>query len=70
MLKLVSLSTILAKDQGGCRFLQQKVQEKDPEIILTIFNNAIENFISLMMDPFGNYLTQKLVEGASDRQLT
>jgi hypothetical protein len=59
---LLEYSTVLARDQGGCRFLQKKIEEANPDMIDVIFRNTIENFVELMNDPFGNYLAQKLTE--------
>ena len=50
----------LAKDQAGCRFLQEKL-ETDPKNTVKPFYKAILPFIlPLVKDPFGNYLIQKL----------
>jgi hypothetical protein len=57
----------LAQDQGGCRFLQEKIQQNDPDVVETIFHATIHKFSELMNDPFGNYFTQKLV-GVVTRQ--
>ena len=52
----------LAKDQAGCRFLQEKL-EKEPKIATKYFYDAILPYIlPLVKDPFGNYLIQKLCE--------
>lgn len=55
-LLLLEYSTALARDQGGCRFLQKKIEEADPDIVNKIFEHTIDNFWDLMNDPFGNYL--------------
>lgn len=34
-----------------------------------VFMNVIENYMELMNDPFGNYLTQKITETCNDEQL-
>ena len=50
----------LAKDQAGCRFLQEKL-EQNPEKASEAFYNAIIPFVlPLVKDAFGNYLIQKL----------
>lgn len=56
LLHLLEYSSVLAKDQGGCRFLQRKIEEKNEEIIDKVFESTIECFMELMNDPFGNYL--------------
>ncbi|KAF8102680.1 hypothetical protein N665_0197s0042 [Sinapis alba] len=58
----------MAKDQHGCRFLQRKFAEKDGNDIEMIFNEIIDYISELMVDPFGNYLVQKLLEVCSDDQ--
>lgn len=51
-------SVTLAKDQGGCRYLQKEIETNyDPELFSIIFDSVITDFMTLMMDPFGNYLT-------------
>ena len=64
---LMKYSVTLAKDQGGCRFLQSQIEREDLRSI--VFDATIANFSDLMRDPFGNYLIQKLVEMGSDEQL-
>ncbi|KAL1195203.1 Pumilio-like protein 12 [Cardamine amara subsp. amara] len=58
----------LAKDQHGCRFLQRKFAEKDGNDIEMIFTEIIDYISELMMDPFGNYLVQKLLEVCNEDQ--
>jgi hypothetical protein len=60
----------LCKDQHGCRFLQRKLDERDPKVIQTIFDEVKDHIIELMTDPFGNYLCQKLLECTDDGQRT
>ena len=50
----------LAQDQAGCRYLQEIV-EKDPINATKYFYKAmIPYLVTLIKDPFGNYLVQKL----------
>ncbi|KAJ4289718.1 hypothetical protein N0V90_011048 [Kalmusia sp. IMI 367209] len=58
----------LCKDQHGCRFLQKKLEEKDPENVQIIFEETAPHVVELMTDPFGNYLCQKLLEFCNDEQ--
>ncbi|KAF1944856.1 ARM repeat-containing protein [Clathrospora elynae] len=58
----------LCKDQHGCRFLQKKLEDRDPENIQIIFDETAPHVIELMTDPFGNYLCQKLLEFCNDEQ--
>lgn len=59
----------MAKDQHGCRFLQQIFLEGTPEDIEKIFLEVIDNIVDLMTDPFGNYLVQKLLEVCDEGQI-
>ena len=49
----------LARDQAGCRFLQEKL-EKDPRAAESFYKAILPYITSLVKDPFGNYLVQKL----------
>ena len=57
----------MAKDQFGCRLLQQVLE--DNAAVQPIFSQVIAGFPDLMVDAFGNYLCQKLVELLSEEQL-
>ncbi|XP_004144136.3 pumilio homolog 12 isoform X2 [Cucumis sativus] len=59
---------LMAKDQHGCRFLQRKFMEGTDEDIEKIFKEIIDRVVELMMDAFGNYLVQKLLEVCNDNQ--
>jgi Pumilio-family RNA binding repeat len=59
---LLEYSNNLARDQGGCRFLQKKIEESNFAYLDIIFESTIDYYMELMNDPFGNYLTQKLTE--------
>ena len=58
----------VAKDQNGCRYLQRKFEEGGAAAIGTVFPEVLENLIELMIDPFGNYLIQKLLDRCSEEQ--
>lgn len=58
----------LCKDQHGCRYLQKKLEEGDPSHRDMIFRETYGHFPELMIDPFGNYLCQKLLEHATEEQ--
>lgn len=79
----------LCKDQHGCRFLQKKLEERNPEYLQIIFEETnpyvvelmtgklewTRNFcrfvlLTILADPFGNYLCQKLLEYTNDEQRT
>ncbi|XP_062203400.1 putative pumilio homolog 7, chloroplastic [Phragmites australis] len=49
----------VARDQHGCRFLQQRLDDGKSEVDL-IFAGVARHATQLMVDPFGNYLMQKL----------
>lgn len=58
----------IAKDQQGCRFLQRMFDEGTSIDVQIIFNEIIDHAVELMMNPFGNYLMQKLLEVCSEEQ--
>ena len=58
----------VAKDQNGCRFLQRKFDEGGAASIALVFPEVLDNLIELMVDPFGNYLIQKLLDRCSEEQ--
>ncbi|KTW30039.1 uncharacterized protein T551_01983 [Pneumocystis jirovecii RU7] len=60
----------LCKDQHGCRYLQKKLEERDPRRISMIFIETYPHAIELMTDPFGNYLCQKLLEHCNNEERT
>ncbi|KAK9270326.1 hypothetical protein L1049_025904 [Liquidambar formosana] len=64
--RIVSLAT----DQYGCRFLQMKFDGIKDEEIQMIFSEVIGHVGELMLDQFGNYLVQKLVEVCNEEQRT
>ncbi|GMH17362.1 hypothetical protein Nepgr_019203 [Nepenthes gracilis] len=60
----------MAKDQHGCRFLQHRFDDdggsiEDRQII---FDEIIDHIAELMVNPFGNYLIQKLLHVCDDNQ--
>jgi hypothetical protein len=58
-------TTTLALDQAGCRLLQHAVNTLGSTAIsLIIEEHSDDDLRRLMIDPFGNYLFQKLVEGS------
>lgn len=58
----------LARDQNGCRFLQRKFDEGGASAIGQVFPEILDHLVELMMDPFGNYLIQKLLDRCSEDQ--
>ncbi|XP_009354127.2 pumilio homolog 12-like [Pyrus x bretschneideri] len=61
----------LAKQQHGCRFLQKTMEDApNRDVIDLIFLEIMENVVVLMLDPYGNYVVQKLVEVCTEEQRT
>ena len=60
----------MCSDQHGCRFLQKKLEEGNPEMVALIFEEVSVHAVDLMTDSFGNYLCQKLFEKCNDLQRT
>lgn len=58
----------LCRDQHGCRYLQRRLDEGDRTVVGIIFDEIHVHAAELMVDPFGNYLCQKLFERADDVQ--
>ncbi|KAI4296355.1 hypothetical protein L6164_036320 [Bauhinia variegata] len=59
---------LLAKDQNGCRYLQKVFDEGTPAEVQVIFNEIIDHVVELMINPFGNYLMQKLLDVCNEEQ--
>ncbi|KAF0889578.1 hypothetical protein E2562_028670 [Oryza meyeriana var. granulata] len=59
---------LLAKDQNGCRFLQRMFTEGTTDDVKKVFDGIIEYIGELVVDPFGNYLVQKLLEECNHDQ--
>ena len=52
----------LSRDQVGCRLLQQTLDEEGPLAATMILNEGLPFWGEAMVDPFGNYLFQKILE--------
>ncbi|XP_044474902.1 putative pumilio homolog 7, chloroplastic [Mangifera indica] len=61
---------LMAKDQNGCRFLQRVFDEGTYQDVQIIFNEVIDHVVELMMEQFGNYLVQKLLNVCNEEQRT
>ncbi|GMI83770.1 hypothetical protein HRI_002046300 [Hibiscus trionum] len=59
---------LIAKDQHGCRFLQPVFDEGSKLDVQIVFKEIIDHVVELMMNPFGNYLMQKLLEVCNEEQ--
>lgn len=62
----------LATDQFGCRFLQKKLENPDESNIVRdyMYDQVKPYFLNLILDPFGNYLIQKLCDYLTIEQRT
>ncbi|ANZ73462.1 BA75_00465T0 [Komagataella pastoris] len=58
----------LSKDQYGCRFLQRKLDENSTLYFPIIFGQICAHASELMVDPFGNYLVQKLLNYCTNHE--
>jgi hypothetical protein len=59
----------MAKDQIGCRVLQKRLEDGQLYDINEVFTEVIDYIPGLLIDPFGNYLCQKLMEVVDSDQL-
>jgi hypothetical protein len=60
---------MLAKDQGGCRFMQKKMEENPSWASDSLYPLIRDSFIELTLDAFGNYFIQKLIEFVNEQVL-
>ncbi|KAM7454844.1 hypothetical protein BLSTO_04396 [Blastocystis sp. subtype 1] len=58
----------MSRDHNGCRTLQQCLDECPQKIVPMIYEEVGNELTELMMDSFGNYLFQKLLDVSSDDQ--
>ena len=58
----------MAKDQYGCCFLRKVFDEGTRQDVEIIFDEIIGHVVELMMDPFGNYHVQKLLDVCNEEQ--
>jgi hypothetical protein len=58
---------LLIKDQHGCRMIQKKLEEKNPDFMLRFLDKIKNNLLEIICDQFGNYVVQKYVESCSDK---
>jgi len=61
--------TMIAKDQGASRYLQDLLNSYPPEIINFFFEPLCKNILHLINDPFANYLIQKIICFFTQQQL-
>ncbi|KAI7745433.1 hypothetical protein M8C21_015021 [Ambrosia artemisiifolia] len=58
----------MAKDQHGCRLLQKIFDDGNTQNVQIVFDEVIGHVVELMINPFGNYLMQKLLEVCNEEQ--
>nr|CCA21998.1 conserved hypothetical protein [Albugo laibachii Nc14] len=59
----------MSKDQNGCRLLQEQLEYDDRKTLWQIiFQESLHHLPEMMVDPFGNYLFQKLIARADEWQ--
>ena len=58
----------MAREQHGCRQLQRLIVGEPPERLQLLLDEILPETGALMVDPFGNYLVQKILEVASGAQ--
>uniref|UniRef100_A0A1D1Z6H3 Putative pumilio 7, chloroplastic n=1 Tax=Anthurium amnicola TaxID=1678845 RepID=A0A1D1Z6H3_9ARAE len=68
LMDIQGFMSLAAKDQHGCRFLQRKFDEGTYQEKEMIFNEIIDHVTELMVNPFGNYLMQKVLDVCTDDQ--
>lgn len=59
---------MLAKSHNGSRFVQQKLDARDPEYFDIFFNEMKEAVPDLMVDNFGHFAIEKLIAICTDQQ--
>ena len=58
----------LAKTYNGCRLLQQAILQTPSTVVGEFLFEIRTKLSELMMDPFGNYVIQRLIEMGSHEQ--
>ncbi|CAH2033601.1 unnamed protein product [Thlaspi arvense] len=62
---------LMAKDQHGCKILQRIFEDgASPLETMVVFNEVLPHAAEIMMNPFGNYLMQKLLDVCNEEQIT
>jgi hypothetical protein len=59
----------MGKDQGACRYIQKLLTDNPVETINALYTPICSNVLTLINDPFGNYLIQKIISYLNDDQL-
>ncbi|KAI9919718.1 hypothetical protein PsorP6_017673 [Peronosclerospora sorghi] len=59
----------MSKDQNGCRLLQEQLDYEDrSDLCEVIYHESLEHLAEMMVDPFGNYLFQKLLDRVEEKK--
>jgi Pumilio-family RNA binding repeat len=58
----------MSKEQHGCRYLQRLLASASGDDIQTLLDDILPHTGELMIDPFGNYLIQKVLDVCSSTQ--
>ena len=58
----------MSRDHNGCRALQQSLDNCPEKVVNMIYDEVGNELTDLMMDSFGNYLFQKLLDVSSPEQ--
>lgn len=57
------------KDQVGSRFIQEVIPKTDNELLIKFYNEIDPSVYQLMVDVFGNYVIQKLLETTKNAEI-
>lgn len=58
----------MTREQNGCRYLQKKIDEGGVDAVRIVLDEILERVCTLMEDPFGNYLIQKILDVCAHEQ--
>ncbi|KAL6938233.1 hypothetical protein ACO0OL_000771 [Hanseniaspora opuntiae] len=58
------------KDQVGSRFIQEVIPKTNDEVIIKFYNEINDHVYQLMVDVFGNYVIQKLLETVHNENIS
>lgn len=58
------------KDQVGSRFIQEVIPKTNDEVIIKFYNEINDHVYQLMVDVFGNYVIQKLLETVHNEDIS
>ncbi|CDW87351.1 UNKNOWN [Stylonychia lemnae] len=68
--EIINQSDFYCYDQAGCRMLQKRLDEDQDDIFKqALIQRLLPIFQDIMVDQFGNYLTQKILEVSSHEEI-